>query len=421
MASLTALAEDALKQAKLLDAYVAAQGRPNTSFNGDTLTNLPPDLVEAREALVNSTQTLKRLALGPVGVLTEIMWAFSDEISLGAINDFSLADCVPLDGSATLAQIAAKSGLSERLVERFMRHAMGNHIFTENPPGQVRHTASSRLLATDPYLKDTIAMMVKEIWHPSTRVIDAVRQFHDSDEPTEAPFTLVNEPGVGMFEFLTKHPERARKFGGAMKWYGSFESWDLKHLVNGYSWDLIDRPGALFVDVGGGQGAVPKALGPATRDLKFVVQDMESTVADGERLLPEELKGRVEFMRHDFFTEQPVRGADVYFLRWILHDWSDKYAIRILKALVPAMRDGSKVVLFEWLLKDGPETDWTEKYPRNVDLAMLAQFNSNERTATAFKNVFHQADPRFQVVDIKKPRGSAMAIIEVVWRSGVGD
>lgn len=57
----------------------------------------------------------------------------------------------------------------------------------------------------------------------------------------------------------------------------------------------------------------------------------------------------------------------------------------------------------------------------NVDLAMLAQFNSNERTATAFKNVFHQADPRFQVVDIKKPRGSAMAIIEVVWRSGVGD
>ena len=75
MASLTALAEDALKQAKLLDAYVAAQGRPKTSFDGNTLTELPPDLMEAREALVNSTQTLKRLALGPVGVLTEIMWA----------------------------------------------------------------------------------------------------------------------------------------------------------------------------------------------------------------------------------------------------------------------------------------------------------------------------------------------------------
>lgn len=75
MASLTALAEEALKQAKLLDAYAAAQGRPLASFDVDTLKNLPPDLVESREALVNFTQTLKRLALGPVGVLTEIMWA----------------------------------------------------------------------------------------------------------------------------------------------------------------------------------------------------------------------------------------------------------------------------------------------------------------------------------------------------------
>ncbi len=75
MATLTALAEEALQQARLLDAYVLAQGRPLTSFDEDTLTNLPPDLVEAREALVNSTHTLKRLAVGPVGVLTEIMWA----------------------------------------------------------------------------------------------------------------------------------------------------------------------------------------------------------------------------------------------------------------------------------------------------------------------------------------------------------
>lgn len=418
MASLTALAEEALKQAKLLDAYVAAQGRPLTSFAEDTLTSLPPDLAETREALVNSTQTLKRLALGPVGVLTEIMWACTDQVSLGAINDFNLADCVPLDGSATFAQIAEKSELPERLVERFIRHAMGNHIFTEHPPGLVCHTASSRLLATDPYLKDTVAMMVKEIWQPSTRVIDAVRQFHDSDEPTEAPFTLANEPGVGMFEFMAKHPERARKFGGAMKWFGTFESWDLKHLVNGYSWDMVDRPGAVLVDVGGGQGAIPRALAPATKNLRFVVQDYEDVIGHGIESLPEDLKGRVEFMQHDFFTEQPVKGADVYFLRWILHDWSDKYAVRILKALVPAMKEGSKVVLFEWLLKDGPETRWTEKQPRNADITMLAQFNSRERTAKGFEDVFRQADPRFKVIDMKKPRGGAMTIIEVIWRSG---
>ena len=288
----------------------------------------------------------------------------NDEIALDAINEFNLADCVPLDGSATFAEVAEKSGTSERLVERFLRHAMGNHIFTEHPPGHVRHTASSRLLATDPYLKDAVAMMAKEIWPSTTRVTDVVRQFGDSDEPTEAPYTLVNEPGVGMWEHLAKHPERAKKFGGAMKFFGTLKGWSLKHLVNGYSWDLVDRPGAVVVDVGGGHGAVPKALAPATKNVRFVVQDFEDQIGHGRKILPEDLKDRVEFMQHDFFTEQSVKGADVYFMRWILHDWSDKYAIRILKALVPAMKDGSKVVLFEFMLKDGPETRWTQKPPR---------------------------------------------------------
>ena len=42
---------------------------------------------------------------------------------------------------------------------------------------------------------------------------------------------------------------------------------------------------------------------------------------------------------------------------------------------------------------------------------------SSERTAKAFENLFWQADLRFHVIDIEKPRGSALAIIEVGWRS----
>ena len=75
MASLTALAEEALKQAKLLDAYVLAQDRPLTSFDASTLTDLPPNMSEARKTLVNSAHTLKRLAMEPAGVLSEIVWA----------------------------------------------------------------------------------------------------------------------------------------------------------------------------------------------------------------------------------------------------------------------------------------------------------------------------------------------------------
>ena len=36
---------------------------------------------------------------------------------------------------------------------------------------------------------------------------------------------------------------------------------------------------------------------------------------------------------NDFFTGQPVKNAAVYFMRMILHDWSDEYCVKILKHL----------------------------------------------------------------------------------------
>ena len=62
--------------------------------------------------------------------------------------------------------------------------------------------------------------------------------------------------------------------------------------------------------------------------------------------------------------------------------------------------------------------DETTLLRRNIDLSMLVQFNSNERTAKAFGNVFRQADPRFHIIAIKRLRGSSLAVIEVGWRSG---
>ena len=213
-------------------------------------------------------------------------------------------------------------------------------------------------------MNDTIGMMLRETWQASARTLDAVKRYPGSSEPGDTAFSLINKPGVPMFEYLANHPERARRFGGAMRYYGKFEGWNLKHLVDGYDWASLDRVGAKIVDVGGGQGAVSIALAKATKNIGFVVQDLDGTIQDGRNALPEELKKRVDFQAHDFFTEQPVKYADIYFFRWILHDWSDKYAARILQNLIPAMKEGTRIVVYEWLLADGPETRWTERQAR---------------------------------------------------------
>ena len=105
---------------------------------------------------------------------------------------------------------------------------------------------------------------------------------------------------------------------------------------------------------------MPRALANSTNDIEFIVQDLDSTIKDRREILPQEVGHRIKFMHHDFFTEQPVKMADVYFLRWILHDWSDKYALIILRSLIPALKDGARIILFERVLTEGPETRFTE-------------------------------------------------------------
>ena len=95
------------------------------------------------------------------------------------------------------------------------------------------------------------------------------------------------------------------------------------------------------MDVGGGVGKI-RALGTlqfshvltlaggmslelAKRfpSLNFVLQDRASVVEKAKVVWAREVpgvvaSGRIKFMAHDFFTEQPIKRAEVYLMRHIL-------------------------------------------------------------------------------------------------------
>ena len=125
-----------------------------------------------------------------------------------------------------------------------------------------------------------------------------------------------------------------------MSFYTTADEFSLRHLTEGYPWDSIS---GTVVDLGGSHGDAAFAMAAKYPDLRFIVQDLPSVIENAQRK-----QGiNVDFMAHDFFTEQPVNGADVYYSRWTLHNWPDKYCVRILKALVPALKKGAKVLLVE--------------------------------------------------------------------------
>lgn len=107
-------------------------------------------------------------------------------------------------------------------------------------------------------------------------------------------------------------------------------------------------------------------------------------------------------------------------LKWILHDWPDAESIAILRALVPALRPGARVVFIDYV---GKQTPSEEELPRSVrgfgtatDLRMMALFNAREREVEAWEGIFRAADERFEVRRVEADPLSFMCVLEAVWR-----
>ena len=341
-----------------------------------------------------------------------------DALGLRVVYHYRLANAVPLDGAASYAEIATSSGLKESLCRRFIRLAMGSNIFDENPKDKrVMHTAASRKLATDQGLSDAVGLELEDIAPAASKLINVWEKYgQDSSEPTESAFSIYNETDKTVFGVLASQPERGRRFGGAMGFFTKGDSWDLRHLLASFDWRSVDKLGDTVVDIGGGNGYISQYLARHTINTRFIVQDLPHVISQAPAQLPEDLKERVGFEVHDFFSPQKMDPPPTAFLlRYILHNWSDKYSIAILKNLAPAMRKGSKVLIYEYVLEDEPVTDLTGRFGFQMDGIMATFFNAQERTAKEYKILFGAADQRYVVEAVRRPKGSTMSIVEVAW------
>lgn len=121
----------------------------------------------------------------------------------------------------------------------------------------------------------------------------------------------------------------------------------VRFLIDHYAWGALGT--GRVVDVGGSKGHISVKLAESFPSLRFVVQDLPDVVAGAEQLIPAEVGQRFTFMHHDIFHEQTTHG-DVFLLRYILHNWPDDECIRIIRALVPALRPGSKILINDHII-----------------------------------------------------------------------
>jgi hypothetical protein len=145
----------------------------------------------------------------------------------------------------------------------------------------------------------------------------------------------------------------------------------------------------VLVDVGGGQGTLLAGLLNAWPQAKGILFDQPSGLMGAESYLATQgVSERITLVPGDFFVSVPKSG-DLYFLRRILHDWTDDDAVRILRCVREAMTsDDSRLMVSELLLPTRAEPGPDHEARFHMDMHMFVLFGARERSEVAFRDLF---------------------------------
>ena len=198
-----------------------------------------------------------------------------------------------------------------------------------------------------------------------------------------------------IFEYLQQNPELAQEFTGAME--GVTSLWALDVVCGLDTSDV-----ALAVDVGGANGALLRLLQQANPALRGIVFDRPHVAA----AVAVDIAGdRTEVIGGDFFESVPA--ADLYLLKFILHDWDDGSCVKILSRCREAMVPGGRIAIIDFLIGDRDDPGVMAL----MDLNMLAVAVGKERALAEFDALLAKAGLRRIAVQTSD---SPQSIIEAV-------
>ncbi|KDQ12506.1 hypothetical protein BOTBODRAFT_134671 [Botryobasidium botryosum FD-172 SS1] len=366
------------------------------------------ELYNARKTIIAAAGSFIELAVEPQSRLLEVGAAYFESRALHIAAEHRVADLLakadPNEGLSA-KEISQVIGIHPQKLARIMRTLCSIHIFAEVQHNRFsNNTVSAALVGNEP-LRAYIIMFSLDIYHASNYLPKTLRdpvkgQLFDVDQTafqeavgTKLPRWEWLEEQVPQADGTLGPRPELKIFGLAMLGGGRVYG---PPLIHDFPWASLGSK--TVVDVGGGVGGLSLGLAKTYPDLKFVVQDRASVLVQGkevwEREMPEALNTRVTLMPHNFFNENPVKGAAVYFMRYIIHDWEDDRCVDILSAIRPCLGPDSCILIADQVMNTTlgcPELEPAPKpLPANYgyemrfsharDLAMMSIINGRERT-----------------------------------------
>ncbi|KIW70707.1 hypothetical protein PV04_02951 [Phialophora macrospora] len=381
----------------------------------------------ARTNVAGIAKDIVRLMMAPSDMSMHHSVNMLEIVSIRTLMSLGVFEKIPLDGSISLAELSQVTGVQNSLLERQLRILVGTKFIDQTPTYEYVHTKFSRAYIQVPGPGNFFQFMNDEclstLVHLHSYVKDRAREdnkpVREPDDPLHNPYTRRHGmDGHPVWEIMAQFPDRLRAFQ-----LGFMSQEDSVPIIGFYDFSALYNPDtdgdrATLVDVGGGQGQsiiqILKAF-PSLRPDRMVLQDLPEPIAQAKesKLLPE----GVTAMVHDFWTPQPVKAAKAYFLRRIIHDYSDENCVKILSHLRAAMAPDSKVLIADMVMpRRVQEADLPAAAMDNCVMVM----GGKERTADGMKKILEEAGLKMVKIWQSREGGAAGNIVEAVV-SSAGD
>lgn len=297
-------------------------------------------------------------------------------------------------GVDTPHAIAEAEHLDPSATHRLLRTLASLGLVTSDDGVHFAATSLLETLRADPphSLRGMVlAMSAPGHWLPWGHFPDAVRTGDRQIKPALEGFETV-------FDYLAVHPDQAGAFTEAMSNLSAAAAIEIAKVVDTSGVDCA-------LDVGGANGEVVRAMMRANPDLRGGVFDLPNVVPDAEAAARNDgLGDRFSAIGGDFFGSVP--SADLYLLKYVLHDWPDDSCVQILKNCRAALQEGGRIVIVDYLVGEVGDPGLAPL----MDMNMLVMTGGRERDLAEFDALFAAAGLRRTAVSQAGPLG----IIETV-------
>ena len=149
-----------------------------------------------------------------------------------------------------------------------------------------------------------------------------------------------------------------------------------------------------IADIGGGQGSLLAEILQVCPQGQGILMDQPHVVQDAELIMTKAgVHNRCRIIPGDMFESIPG-DCDAYIMKYVLHDWNDQDAIRILANCRRDMPATASLFVIEQFLGP-PNQDSTGKF---VDLNMMVGTGGQERTREELESLLGKSG--FQIIDV---------------------